>query len=146
MSKAPLRWRGFGVRSNMKEKEKGKGNPFAGVLRPDEEILWLYKRLPLHFGSHLKQYALTSLVGLLAVSVIFGLFVFVIMMIYSAFAGFLFPWLPALGLSFIAALVIVWIILFPILLIAYPFDWWQEQHSHRVYAVTSQRLLSYKNG
>jgi hypothetical protein len=27
----------------MKEKEKGKHNPFVGVLQDDEEILWLYK-------------------------------------------------------------------------------------------------------
>jgi hypothetical protein len=126
----------------MKEKEKGKVNPFVGVLRDDEDILWLYKRPPLTFGGHLKQYALTSVAGLLVVSVLFGLFLFLVMLINGSDA----PWTAVLAFSVLAASGIVGVLLSPLLVIGYPFDWWQEQCAQRAYAVTNQRLLTYTNG
>ena len=129
-------------------KEKGKSNPFIGHLRPDEEILWFYKRFPLSFKAHLSHYIMRCLRVLLGLIFAFAV---LLLLIGETNPGRLLidgqSLLPTLFRSISSGVALIVPISLPSFMLLYPFMWMVDtQILHKAYAVTNERILSYSRG
>jgi hypothetical protein len=131
----------------MKEKEKGKSNPFIKELRPDEEILWLWMRPPVPRWSHLIDFILRAVVTILFFACAAGVFLSI-----RELADFSRPIVRTVDevvrgilLSFLASLRVIVPLSLPLVVAFYVYSWESNTRKLRdAYAVTNQRLLLYK--
>lgn len=129
-------------------KERSKTNPFIGLLRPDEEILWLYVPSRLTFGLHLRSSIVMITTGF--VCIIGVLTLLQVLMDSAATVSRLNSlresWLTVGWKLFLKNLTQFAFQTVFAFVVSYRFFWLLYKRSNPAYALTNQRLLHHKSG
>lgn len=121
-------------RNDMKEKEKSKFNPFAQILHPEEEILWLYAARLTTMRTHLKRNVL----------IIFGIIVVLSLcpvLLHLQDSDLVKPYFNLK--IFFESLVFFTVLSLPVQIILYIAAWFDGPSLPAAYALTNKRLLTY---